>query len=139
MILTMALLLAAASVYVELKLVKSVPGLKKLVERFGLVGLAMSLALSVFLGGIFGAAGVTIMIAGMCSTAVTAPIYRLRHQIEHKNAVMKARVQATQAFMKETKDTYRPVGKVVKWTAIGVTSPIWAPVIIRRKLRSKSA
>lgn len=135
----MAIMLAAASIYVELKLVKSVPGLKKLVERFGFVGLVMSLALSVILGGIFGAAGVTIMLAGMCSTMVTAPLYRLRGEYQKKNEKIHSKIVMAQQGYTDFKRTYRPVGKTLKWTAIGVTSPVWGPVWINNKMRAKQS
>jgi hypothetical protein len=137
MLVTMAILLACASVYVELKLVKSVPGLKKLTEKYGLVGLAMSLALSAALGAVFGAAGLVVMIAGLVSTAVTNPIYRLREALHSKNAHVQAKVATAKQAVADAKQTYRPVGKALKWTAIAATSPVWAPVVINKKMQAR--
>ena len=105
----MALILACASIWVEVKMVNGIPTVKRL-NRDGLhlkkgeskipllpikspvnvnidgsvVGIAMSLILSVVLGSFFGAAGLVVMVAGLLSTAVTEPYWEVKRWFENR-------------------------------------------------------
>lgn len=124
-LLTTALVLAAVSVLIELKIFYSTPWLKKLVGLSVIVGIAMSLALSWVLGLLFGASGLIVLLAGTISTAITEPI----HAWKRKQSKRKDKVHSS---IKEFADTWRPVGKLIKYAFLLVTSPLWVPVKIRR-------
>jgi len=109
MLLMMAVILAGASIWVEVKMVNGVPTIKRL-NRDGLhlkkgqstiphtpikspidlnidgsvVGIGMSLVLSVVLGSFFGAAGLVVMVAGLLSTAVTEPYWEVKRRFENR-------------------------------------------------------
>lgn len=68
-------LLTAISVAFEIKLVRKVPALAKLLERFPLLSIFFSLGLSMMLGMFFGAAGFLVFVAGLLSTVVMVPYY----------------------------------------------------------------
>lgn len=137
MLLTMALILALCSAWLEFKILNKVPLFKKLNRKSQLVGLGMSIGLSWMVGILFGATGLVVLIAGLLSTAMTEPVHAAFRYMETKNNEVTAKVHKAQAFAIEARDTYRPVGKAVKWTAIATTAPLWGPVIIRRKLIEK--
>lgn len=76
MIFEMAVALTVVSIVLELYLVYKYRLLLELFERNVWLGLAFSLVLSWALGDAFGAAGVTVLLAGVTSTVVTTTIYR---------------------------------------------------------------
>jgi hypothetical protein len=132
-ILITGLVLGLASIYLELKIVKSIPQLGWAVKKFAIVGVVFSLALSVVLGGIFGAAGIVVMIAGICSTATTAPIYKFRATLESKNTEVQRRIGIARQAKNDAIRTYTPVAKGVVFAAKVVTAPLWLPVKIGNK------
>lgn len=77
--LTFALLLTGAAVYIEYYIVTHLKVLQKVMHgrRTAILALCFSMTLSVLLGGVFGAAGMTVMLAGLLSTAVMQPVYTL--------------------------------------------------------------
>lgn len=110
MLLMMAIILAGASIWVEVKLVNGIPTIKKL-NRNGVhlnnkdkplpviggalpsvnidgsaVGIVMSIVLSIVLGTVFGAAGLVVMVAGLLSTAVTEPFWGVKRAQEKRAA-----------------------------------------------------
>lgn len=72
------ILLAGAGVWVEMKLVKEVPFAGQFLERYRLLSLGFSLALSIGLGSLFGAAGLIVFAAGILSTVAIQPWYAMR-------------------------------------------------------------
>lgn len=70
-----AMVLGIATTVVELSLFCRIKAVKNIVERNALFGVAYSVALALFLGAVFGAHGVTVMLAAMGSMVVTMPIY----------------------------------------------------------------
>ena len=69
------LLLAGASLYVEIRLGRALPWLKRVFQANALTSLGCSLGLSLLLGAVFGAAGVMVFAAGVLSTAIIQPYY----------------------------------------------------------------
>lgn len=76
MFMEMALTLGVVSIVLELWLVYRFSILLEIFERNILAGLAFSLVLSWLLGEAFGAAGMTVLVAAIGSTLVTAIVYR---------------------------------------------------------------
>lgn len=74
----MVILIAGAALYFELRLVRSVPELRRIFERNPLISLAGSLVISLALGTVFGAAGVVVFVAGILSTMFAQPIWASR-------------------------------------------------------------
>lgn len=88
----------------EIMLVNKIPGLLPLLERFPLAALVFSLILSVALGALFGAAGLTVFVAGLVSTFLVQPYYRLK-----KRGVLddvRAQVDGVKANLASKKDVY---------------------------------
>lgn len=139
MLLTMAILLAIGSAFLEFKLVKSVPLLEKLNRKSLFFGLAFSIALSAVLGGIFGAAGVVVMLGGILSSAMTEPIWAFRRTMASKKAETQRRIAQVRQAKAEFVQTYRPLGIGLKYLAFGLLAPIWVPVLINRKLQARRA
>jgi hypothetical protein len=77
MLLMAALILGVASAMLELVLYMRVASLRALIKRWEVLGLFLSLLISALLGMVFGAAGLTVMIAGVVSTVFTQPVYFL--------------------------------------------------------------
>lgn len=136
-VLITGLVLGLASIYLELKIVKSVPALGWAVKRFGIVGVVFSLFLSVVLGGIFGAAGIVVMIAGICSTATTAPVYKFRATLESKNDEVQRRIAVVRQAKNDAIRTYTPVWKGAKVVGKVVTAPLWLPVKMGNKRQGR--
>lgn len=69
-------ILAVLCAVVEVQLMERIPLLAAIITKLGPLGsLAFSLALSIFLGSIFGAAGLIAFIAGVSSTFLAQPYY----------------------------------------------------------------
>ncbi len=75
MLIQAGIILGLCSAFVELYLFCKFNLIRKWVERYPLAGIGFSLALSVLLGHAFGAAGVTVMLAGVSSTVLTMTYY----------------------------------------------------------------
>lgn len=133
MLLSMALILAVASAYIEFKILKAVPLLGRWNRKSMAFGLVLSFAISAALGALFGAAGLVVMMAGVVSTALTEPVHEIRRRMDKAGVDTRVKIERAKKALVDTKDTYRPVGKAVKWTAIVGTSPVWVPVVVRRK------
>lgn len=73
--LTMCLTLAIIAIIFEVKLVRTVPVLGRILSRSRGASLMFSLILSVLLGGFFGAAGLIVFVAAMLSTIAVQPYY----------------------------------------------------------------
>ena len=122
--LMLVLVLAGCSVWLELKILQKVPGLKKAVGRFALIGIFCSLALSYFLGVMFGASGIIIMMAGLLSTAIAEPVRRSFKQTQE----MQAKIETAKYWKTNTEETYKYVLIALKWIGIVLMAPLWLPV-----------
>lgn len=80
----------------EITAVRKIPMLLHILERYPLAALVFSLVLSVLLGALFGAAGLTVFVAGMVSTFLVQPYYRL----EKRGSIDKVRVHIATARAK---------------------------------------
>lgn len=127
MLLTMALLLAVISAWLEFKLLKTVPGLRWLNRKSAFIGLAISIGISWMLGFIFGAAGLVVLLAGILSTFLTEPVHAF-----HRSA--SARKSQVVKGWSDFKATWRPIWLIAKYSMIILLLPIWLPIVIRNKL-----
>lgn len=77
MLIFAGILLGVISAWFEISLVRHSPGLLKFMTSFKKLPLPMlfSIILSIFLGMAFGAAGLTVLLAGISSTCMTQPFY----------------------------------------------------------------
>lgn len=125
--LTTVIVFAVIAVVFELSIVSRVAALRQTMSRHPLAGVAFSIGLSLLLGALFGAAGVMLLMAGVISTVITGIIYALWGKVGNKTS------QAAQ-WWADTKAAYRPLLKFIKYTAIVLTSPLWIPVVIHRKI-----
>lgn len=77
MLLTAGVLLGFVSAWFEISLVRHSPGLLNFMCKFKKIPLPLifSVILSILLGMAFGAAGVTVLLAGVFSTCITQPYY----------------------------------------------------------------
>jgi hypothetical protein len=75
--LEIGLSLAVLSAAIELAVVFSIPWLGRLLERHTLFSIAFSIAVSILIGTIFGAAGLLITFAAVLSTLLSVFVYRL--------------------------------------------------------------
>lgn len=124
-VLTTAIILAIVLIALELRVVYSSDMLKKLVKRGPLYGIAFSLILAFVIGAIFGAGGLVVMVAGLIAMTATETV----HSFNRSTAGIKSKAQKNIA---EFKATYRPIGILIKWILLVLTSPIWLPIKIRR-------
>jgi hypothetical protein len=76
MLVEMAFALTVAAVFLELMLVYRYRILLDLFHRNVLLGIAFSMVLSWVLGSAFEASGMTVLVASVASTIVTAVVYR---------------------------------------------------------------
>ena len=74
--LEIAVLLTTAAVLIELLLVYRVAWLLHAFQRSTMTGIVFSVWLSWLLGQVFGAAGMTVLVAAVASTVATAFVYR---------------------------------------------------------------
>lgn len=70
--------ITAGAVYVEARILRSLPWLRRFLASHPLFALAFSLLLSLVLGSLFGAAGTMVFAAGVVSTVIMQPVYRVR-------------------------------------------------------------
>ena len=118
MLLSMAILLALGSAFLEFKLVKSLKFLDKLNSKSMFFGIMFSIVLSAGLGMVFGAAGLVVMMGGILSSAITEPIWAIRRTMKSKNVQTQARIQQMRQTKNEFVQTYRPVGKAAKFLVV---------------------
>ncbi len=127
--LILVLVLAGCSVWLELKLFQKVPALRKVVGKWALVGIAISLALSYFLGAAFGAGGIIVLMAGLLSTAIAEPFRRTFNQA----SAVQAKVEKLNYWKKNTEETYHYVLVGIKWLCVLLLAPLWLPVWYHEK------
>lgn len=82
MLLMMALLLGVVAAFVELRTSFSIPFIRNLIQKFTILGVVFSIALSVFIGAIFGAAGLVVMLGAMIATTITQPVYIVASKVK---------------------------------------------------------
>jgi len=101
MILITALILGICSAILELILIHKLPWLHKLCKKVPLVGLVFSFILSMFVGSVFGAVGIIVMIAGVISTVLTAPYYWIGGKWDTYKMKKQLRAEGKQEAMNE--------------------------------------
>ena len=70
-----ACILGGSTVLLELSLVKRIKPIHDLIKKQALLGLVFSVILAFGLGFIFGAHGVTVMLAALIGIVITQPYY----------------------------------------------------------------
>lgn len=141
--LTMVILLAFMSTVLELMIAAQIPAWRQWSHKSKLFNLINSMFLSYILGVAFGAAGLIAMTAGVLSTFMTIPGYTfLNWNYDTKIAREKYEGNRYRHMKKNVKPKYEKAkelgGDLVKigWvTGRVVTSPIWIPRKIYRKIK----
>lgn len=82
MFLTMSILLGLVAAFIELRTSFSIPFIRKAIEKFTILGIVFSIALSVFIGAIFGAAGLVVMLGALIATTITQPVYVVASKVK---------------------------------------------------------
>lgn len=100
-------MLAAATILVELKTAFSIPFIRRLIEKFTVVGIALSIGLSLLIGGLFGATGVVVMMGAMIATSFTQPVYMVAAKVKHTGHDVAHTVE-------EVKSVVRPFANLFK-------------------------
>jgi len=77
-----AILMGLAAAFIELRTSFSIPFVRKLIEQFSVLGIVFSVALSMFLGFIFGATGVTVMLIAIVCMTFTQPVYMVMSKLQ---------------------------------------------------------
>jgi len=124
MLLTAGLILMLIAAFLEIQLMRHMPWLRDLVCRYSIITIAISVALSIALGSLFGAAGVIVMIAGIGSTILTQPYYWY-HRPE-----IRAKVQSFLA-------PWRSLGRGINKTVRAITWPARTTTKVKFMLRRK--
>lgn len=98
-------ILASAGCYVEYKAIKTFPSLARLLARYRLASLGFSLVLSVMLGAAFGAAGLIVFAAGLCSTVMIQPVYAMMNsgawsRLEQKMSAVRADITSHRSALR---------------------------------------
>jgi hypothetical protein len=93
MLLTMVILLALSSAFLEVKLAKALPIWHKMSVKSQAFNLLGSIALSYVLGMLFGASGLIALMAGIVSTVITVPYYSGLRYIEDNETKVTENVQ----------------------------------------------
>lgn len=101
MLLTMAILLGLVAAFIELRTSFSIPFVRTAIERFSVLGVAFSIALSVLIGSIFGAAGLVVMLGALIATTITQPVYIVYGKVKRTGVDVNARVN-------EVKELFKP-------------------------------
>lgn len=82
MLLTMSILLGLVAAFIELRTSFSIPFIRKAIEKFSVLGIVFSIALSIFIGAIFGAAGLVVMLGALVATTITQPVYMVAGKVK---------------------------------------------------------
>ena len=113
-----AIALTIASLYIEIVLIKAFPWLLEHMKRSPVIALIASVMLSAVIGHLFGASGVTCLIAGLCSTLLSNMYYKTSKQI---NEVVKVVVELP--AVKATVNAFVIAGKAIsQFTTAAVNS-----------------
>lgn len=78
----MAILLGLVAAFIELRTSFSIPFVRTAIEKFSVLGIVFSIALSVFIGAIFGAAGLVVMLGALIATTLTQPVYIVANKVK---------------------------------------------------------
>lgn len=101
MFLTMAILLGLVAAFLELRLAFGSRLIRGFIEKSSVLGIVFSIALSIFIGGLFGAAGLVVMLGAMIATAITQPVYMTANKVKVAGVNVKQTVE-------EVKSVFRP-------------------------------
>jgi hypothetical protein len=122
------IVLTLVAVGFEIVLVGKIKPLLNLLERYKLAALVFSLILSVMLGALFGAAGLIVFVAGLCSTFLVQPYYRLKKR--GTIDLMRSRIDETKANLNRNKDVYvRRMHQLVRGVRL-IVKILIAPFVI---------
>lgn len=100
MLLIMAILLGVVAAFIELRTSFSIPFVRKAIEKFSVLGIIFSIMLSIFIGAIFGAAGLVVMLGALIATTLTQPVYMVASHVKKTGKdVAKTIEEVKQLFM----------------------------------------
>lgn len=100
MLLIMAILLGVVAAFIELRTSFSIPLVRRAIEKFSVLGIIFSITLSIFIGAIFGAAGLVVMLGALIATTLTQPVYMVASHVKKTGKdVAKTANEVKQLFM----------------------------------------
>ena len=82
MLLIMAVLLGLVAAFLELRLSFGSKLIRGFIEKSSVLGVVFSIALSILIGSLFGAAGLVVMLGAMIATAITQPVYIVANKVK---------------------------------------------------------
>lgn len=130
----MAIMLALISAWIEIKMVRGNATFRKLMENGFLfipgryMSLVFSIALSVVLGELFGAAGLIVLFGGLLSTVMTNIYYPQMEKIDEIVKSMRSAIDGTPAAIQQIKDFKNQCVKL--WADVRVPLADFLKIII---------
>lgn len=115
----------------ELILTFKVKIFKKINEHSWIAGIALSLLLGQVVGLMFGLGGAIVGMASVLAMVCTDSIYALKRKFVKSSSSARNELSS---WVTDFKKTWGWFFKLTKYTILIATSPIWIPVVIRRKL-----
>lgn len=91
--------------------------------------------LSWTIGLLFGASGLIVMIAAIVSTPITEMFHSMRRKKDGAKSKVNTKIEEVKSTARELWDTWSWVVTVLKYAVLIVTSPLWIPMVIRRKFK----
>lgn len=122
--------LTIASCFFEYKIVTKVPVVGWLLRKYPVASLLFSLGLSMLLGMFFGAAGVMVFVAGICSTMIMVPVYALMRdgKLERGIARIDSSYRSLASGVERNKNNIVAFCHAIKVMVVLLAKIIWFPV-----------
>jgi len=113
-----AILMGLAAAFIELRTSFSIPFVRKLIEQFSVLGIAFSIALSMFFGFVFGATGVTVMLIAIVSMTITQPVYMVASKLQSVG-------KDVSDVVNDVRRITAPFASLLKFGAKLIIAPFW--------------
>ena len=130
--LSFVFILAIASFSLEMMIASKFPAMRRIASSNNLANLAISIALSYFIGVMFGAAGLIAMTAGIVSTLMSVPGYAMLHQIYDSEKAQERGGNQIEYYKQKTAESRqkwsilaKDLAKVTYTTGKVITAPVW--------------
>lgn len=111
---TFVIILAFCSAGFEIMIAEKIPAYRRLASQYLLVNLTMSIALSYALSTMFGASGLIAMTAGIASTMIGIPYYKMRAWTDN-NPDKVAKIQKTHQGLKDLTHQLYGLLMIITW------------------------
>jgi hypothetical protein len=136
MLLSMMIILAITSCALELMIAAKVPAWRRLAAKSPLFNLINSLFISYIMGIAFGATGLIAMGAGVISTIISVPGYKILYWNYDTPKAQSLPEKSQYAYQsKKWKQVGADTAKMTYGTLKVVTAPIWIPRGVYRKFK----